>query len=177
MKRITLVAALAASLVAIAGQGALAQRNAETSVYLPEERQPAPVVPAGASSVHCTFTFDIMVAAPFGVSEIKGTTDPVEFIVSSQNVPYGVFRMDEDCNILSSWSTASVASSNLGLAYDTNTTNTYWMIQNTPGPRQVIEYQMGTGVATGRNYLIDNFGVPGPLCTNDNSPNPTAMSS
>lgn len=150
-----------------------AQHNAETALYLPPYTLEYDASQAaGNDAIDCTLSFP---GSIFGVTEIKGTSDPVEFIIGTQTAPYAMYRIDENCNMISSWSTVSIASSNLGVAYDTQTGNTYWMIQHMPSPRQVIEYQIGTGVATGRSFVLSNAGTPGPLCTNDNSGVPYDM--
>ncbi len=151
---------------------AAAQQNAETALYLPPYTMEYDETQAQGDAIDCSLSFT---GSIFGVSEIKGTTNPVEFIIGTQTAPYAMYRIDENCNLISSWSTVSIAASNLGVAFDTQTNNTYWMIQHQPSPRQVIEYQMGTGVATGRSFVLGTAGLPGPLCTNDNSGVPYDM--
>jgi len=148
------------------------QVHAETQLLFPPDPQEADLQQAG-DKVRCSIAFSAANGdCVFGVSELKGATppgQPVEFIISSQTPPFNIFRIDENCNILSSWSTVSVAGGLTGLAFDTNTGNTYWMMQQCPLPKQMIEFQMGSGQPTGRSCLVGNAGVKGPMCTNDNS--------
>ena len=146
---------------------ALAQRSAEVDMVLPPVSTQPPTYQA-VEDIKCRVAFSSSSDPVFGVSEIKGTSNPVEFLVSAQLTPFRVFRIDENCSILSSWSTSTSATSMLGCAYDTATTTTYWLVQNSI-PKSIVEFELGTGSPTGRSFPIGNVGVPAPLCTNDNT--------
>lgn len=166
-----IVALAVLALCAACATPALAQRNAEVDMYLPPNPVEGEVFAPAGDTVHCSVQISQTgTGSVFGISELKGTSDPVEMLLSMQSPPFNILRMDEDCNILSSWSTASIASSMLGIAYYAPS-DTYWLVRNQI-PKSVEEYTMGTGTPTGRTMLIGNTGVPGPLCTDDNTVDP-----
>lgn len=102
-------------------------------------------------NVLCSIPLVQAQASLFGVDTIDPDGSPVEFVTSELQSPFRVFRTDEGCGFLSSWTTAvpmSVVTST-GIAVS-NATDTYWMV-HTNTPPFLAEYNMGTGFPTGQN--------------------------
>lgn len=97
-------------------------------------------------TIVCTISFPIS-AALFGAEEIDPPGPTNEFLVSELYSPFRVWHVDENCNIMSTWSTAHAGTTMTGLAITNGSPNTYWVVD--PVGAVVTEYSRGTGLPTG----------------------------
>ncbi len=115
-------------LVLVAGMAlapeAAARSNAVHRALLDSPVKVEPVYAAG-EAVACSLALPGS-AALFGLDEITGTS-PREFLVSELFDPHRVWRIDESCNIVSSWAQPSLAGvTATGIAVS-NSASTYWI--------------------------------------------------
>ncbi len=137
-------------LLVLCAASARAQVDAGTALIdSPVKLEPSATL--AGESVVCSIPLVQAQASLFGVDTIDPDASPVEFVSSELQSPFRVFRTDESCAFISSWTTGVPGSvvTTTGIAVS-NTTDTYWVV-HTNTPPFLAEYILGTGVPTGQN--------------------------
>ena len=148
----------------------IAQAQENSAVNLldsPIKNPEGSVVPVGEVLV-CQVQLS-STAALFGIDTVDRTAPVKSFTTGELFSPYRVWRTDEACNILSSWSTAQPPTATMtGIAVDQSPTS-YWAVD--ANASILREFIVGIGTPTGRSCpLPSGFVVGGPAVIDDNEP-------
>lgn len=164
MKRIAYAACLVALIVSLSNVRAHAQLSAAWNL-LESPYRSNEVVYAG-ETVHCSIAYP-GTASMFDVDKVTGS--PGEFISNELFAPFRVWSTDQNCNMISTWSTAFSGSTMTGIASPNGSNSTYWVLD--PISQTAQEYSTGTGVPTGPNLPLPiGGGLAAGLVIDDHQP-------
>lgn len=127
---------------------------------------------AVGESVACMFEPPGSSLSLFGIDRIDDAASP-EFILSAVAAPFEVYRFDEDCNLISSWSTIFGGATLTGIAYDASgagprNSSRYYAV-NPSG--SINGYNSFTGIPTGIEIILPaTMILPGPITKNPHVP-------
>lgn len=153
---------LALAAVLLTNAAGHAQYNAATNLIDSPSKLPPGSRQFVGETVVCSIPLGQPGTALFGTDTVDPDADPLTFISGEINPPFRVFKTDEQCNLISSWTTAAGAATSMtGIAAGLPQLETYWAVHPSPTPL-VAEYRLGTGVPTGRVCLLPTFS-PGPF--------------
>lgn len=160
-------------LVALFGARPAAARGPENAAHnlLEADRRGTPRSTAAGESVHCTLTIPGGVSL-FGIDRV-GEANPSEFIGNEIAAPFRVFQFDENCSLITSWSTVFPGLTMTGITFVDETparggSDSYWAT-NPSG--SINGYQMSTGTPTGVSVILPGtILLPGPLALDPDLP-------
>jgi hypothetical protein len=110
----------------------------------------------------------------FGLDRIGGT-NPTEFVAADLFSPFVVYRLDEHCSLLGTWTTAFPvpgSTQQTGITVDEAAGGDRYWVCDAFGTGSIVQFEMGTGIATGLSQPFPSGfpGTWGPAAIDNNRP-------
>lgn len=121
--------------------------------------------PRSGEAVVCSLALPTS-AALYDLDTVTGSDGPVELITGELWGSFRVWKLDEGCSLLSTWSTALGGTTQTGLAVANGDPGAYWAID--AGTATAELFLMGVGTSLGVTMVLPGTGTMGAAVIDDN---------